>query len=205
MFRYGAIEVVDLVDDEHAFSFASKRCTNDFFAVASLVRGRGVDQVQAEVESSLDRRNASLERHVPVGRPWMCSSDTGRVVRQSVMSVAATGAEPTPTEDGDVALGGTLKELAQTLPWFVEKAFARVLGPIAGQRVADVGRRLLAFPEYAAERITESVARYARDEVQLVARGDELRRFTADTADIAARVDALASRVAALSDPPRPD
>ena len=108
-------------------------------------------------------------------------------------------------EDGDVALGGTLKELAQTLPWFVEKAFARVLGPIAGQRVADVGRRLLAFPEYAAERITESVARYARDEVQLVARGDELRRFTADTADIAARVDALASRVAALSDPPRPD
>src|SRR5436190_13297172 len=109
------------------------------------------------------------------------------------------------TEDGDVALGGTLKELAQTLPWFVEKAFARVLGPIAGQRVADVGRRLLAFPEYAAERITESVARYARDEVQLVARGDELRRFTADTADIAARVDALASRVAALSDPPRPD
>src|SRR5207247_2400862 len=64
-------------------------------------------------------------------------------------------------EDGDVALGGALKELAQTLPWFVEQAFARALGPIAGQRVADVGRRLLGFPEYAAERVTESVARYA--------------------------------------------
>jgi ubiquinone biosynthesis accessory factor UbiJ len=102
-------------------------------------------------------------------------------------------------EEGDAALGGTLKELAQTLPWFVEQAFARALGPIAGQRVADVGRRILAFPGYAAERITESVARYARDEAQLLARGEELRRFTDDTRDIAARVDALGARIDALS------
>jgi ubiquinone biosynthesis protein UbiJ len=108
-------------------------------------------------------------------------------------------------EDGDAALGGTLKELAQTLPWFVEKGFARVLGPIAGQRVADVGRRLLGFPEYAAERVTESVARYARDEAQLLARGEELRRFTDEARDVAARVDALAARVAALSNRARPD
>jgi ubiquinone biosynthesis protein UbiJ len=38
------------------------------------------------------------------------------------------------TEEGDVELGGTLKELAQTLPWFVEQAFARAFGPIGGQR-----------------------------------------------------------------------
>jgi len=97
-----------------------------------------------------------------------------------------------------------LKELAQTLPWFVEQAFARALGPIAGQRVADVGRRLLGFPEYAAERVTESVARYARDEARLLAHGDELRRFTDETRDVAARVDALAARVTALSDRARP-
>lgn len=102
-------------------------------------------------------------------------------------------------EDGDAALAGTLKELAQTLPWLVERAFARALGPIAGQRVADAGRRMLAFPGYAAERITESVARYARDEAQLLARGEELRRFTDDTRDIAARVDALGARIDALS------
>ena len=108
-------------------------------------------------------------------------------------------------EDGDVALGGALKELAQTLPWFVEQAFARALGPIAGQRVADVGRRLLGFPEYAAERVTESVARYARDEARLLAHGDELRRFTDETRDVAARVDALAARVTALSDRARPN
>ena len=35
-------------------------------------------------------------------------------------------------EDGDAELGGALKELARTLPWFVEAALARALGPIGG-------------------------------------------------------------------------
>lgn len=102
------------------------------------------------------------------------------------------------TEDGDVALGGTLKELAQTLPWFVERAFARLLGPIAGQRIADAGRNLLSLPGYAAERIAESVGRYARDEARLLARGDEMRRLAAETIEIGARVEVLGTRVDAL-------
>jgi len=100
--------------------------------------------------------------------------------------------------DGDPALGATLRELAQTLPWFVEQAFAKALGPIVGQRVADAGRRLLLFPEYAAVRIGESVASYARDEAGLLARGDEVRAFAAEASAIAAQVDALADRIAAL-------
>jgi ubiquinone biosynthesis protein UbiJ len=102
-------------------------------------------------------------------------------------------------EDGDADLGGVLKELAQTIPWFVEQAFAQVLGPIAGQRAADAGRSLLAFPAYAAERVTESVGRYARDEAQLLARGDELRALTVQSEALAARIDALAARVDALA------
>ena len=57
-------------------------------------------------------------------------------------------------EDGDAELGGVLKDLARTMPWFVEETFAKALGPVAGQRVADAGRRLLAFPEYAAQRLS---------------------------------------------------
>jgi ubiquinone biosynthesis protein UbiJ len=102
-------------------------------------------------------------------------------------------------EDGDVELGGTLKELAQTLPWFVEQAFAQVLGPIAGQRAADTGRQLLAFPGYAAERVAESIARYARDEARLVARGEEMRSLAADAAALSARVAVLDERIAALA------
>ena len=102
-------------------------------------------------------------------------------------------------EEGDVEIGGTLKELAQTLPWFVEQAFAQVLGPIAGQRAADTGRQLLAFPGYAAERLGESIARYARDEAHLLARGEELRSLAAQSSELSARVAALDTRIAALA------
>jgi ubiquinone biosynthesis protein UbiJ len=103
------------------------------------------------------------------------------------------------TEDGDVALGGALKDLARTLPWIVESAFARVFGAVVGQRLADTGRRLLAFPEYAAERVTDGVATYARDEAEVLARGDEMRPFVEHNADLAARADALEARIDALA------
>jgi ubiquinone biosynthesis protein UbiJ len=102
-------------------------------------------------------------------------------------------------EDGDAELGGTLKELAQTLPWFIEQAFAEALGPIAGQRAADAGRRLLTFPGYASERVSESIARDAHDESDLLAHGGELRTLAAQTEELVLRVDGLAARVAALS------
>jgi len=100
--------------------------------------------------------------------------------------------------DGDPALASTLKGLAETLPWFVERAFAQALGPIVGQRVADAGRRLLAFPEYAAARVGESVASYARDEVGLAVNRTDARSFGDETAAVAARVEALAQRLEAL-------
>ena len=99
---------------------------------------------------------------------------------------------------GDAALAATLAELAPTLPWFVERLLARALGPIAGQQVADAGRRLLAFPEYAGERIAESFARYVGDEARLAVRSVDMQRFTAEVAELAARFDALAKRVDAL-------
>jgi ubiquinone biosynthesis accessory factor UbiJ len=103
------------------------------------------------------------------------------------------------TEDGDVELGGTLKELAHTLPWFVEKLCARTLGPIVGQRVADAGRRMLQVPEYAATRVTENVAAYARDEAQMLAHPADFRALVNQTAQLAARTDALAERLQALA------
>ena len=102
-------------------------------------------------------------------------------------------------EDGDAQLGGTLKELARTLPWFVEAALARVLGDVAGRRVADTGRTLLAFPEYAAQRVTESAASYARDEAGLLARADQMSTLRDGSGDVTRRVDALALRFETLS------
>ena len=103
------------------------------------------------------------------------------------------------TEEGDVELGGALKELARTLPWFVERLFSRSLGPIVGQRVADAGRRLLGFPEYAATRVAANVGSYARDEAQVLAHPADLRALADETALLAARIDALDARVESLA------
>ena len=103
------------------------------------------------------------------------------------------------TAEGDAELAATLRELAPTLPWFVEQAFAHALGDVIGQRVADAGRRLLAFPEYAASRIAESAASYAHERSGLLATGDEGGVFATQVAAVAARTDALAARIEALA------
>jgi ubiquinone biosynthesis protein UbiJ len=108
---------------------------------------------------------------------------------------------------GDAALATTLEELSLTVPMLVEQSFARVLGPIAGAFVADTGRRMLGFPDYAAQRFGESVVRYAVDERELAVRGSDARAFADDVAALASRVDALSARVeavhAAASRPPQ--
>ena len=103
------------------------------------------------------------------------------------------------TEEGDAQLGGVLKDLAQTLPWFVERLFARALGPVIGQRAADAGRRMLDLPEYAAKRLAANVGTYARDEAGVLAHPADLRDLADQTAALAERVDALGTRIERLA------
>jgi ubiquinone biosynthesis protein UbiJ len=65
--------------------------------------------------------------------------------------------------------------------------------------VADIGRRLLALPGYAAERFGESFASYVGEEARLAVGTTEARMFAAEIATLAARVDALAARIDALA------
>jgi len=127
----------------------------------------------------------------------------------SPLSLPAFLAEPARWSDlveekGDPELGGVLKELSRTMPWFVEETFAKALGPVAGERLAAAGRRLLAFPEYAAQRFAESAGSYARDEAALLARGVDARRLREDIDEVVARVDALSQRIEALAPRVRP-
>jgi ubiquinone biosynthesis accessory factor UbiJ len=102
--------------------------------------------------------------------------------------------------DGDAALAATLADLARTLPWFVEQAFASALGPLIGTRVADAGRALLALPEHAARSFGASLTSYARDEAGLGVDATRLADFSAEVAAVAARVDALALRLDQAAD-----
>lgn len=108
------------------------------------------------------------------------------------------------TEEGDVELGDTLKALATTMPWFVENLCTRVLGPIAGQRVAEAGRHALELPEYASKRLAENVGAYTRDEIRWLAHPAELRAMAAEAAALDARMERLAARIDGLSSQ-RPD
>ena len=122
----------------------------------------------------------------------------------SPMALPSLLADPTRWDewvavDGDPALAATLKGLAETLPWFVERALAGALGPIVGLRVADAGRRLLALPGYAGARVGASIASYARDEATFAASASEARSIGEQIAATASRVDALSARVDALA------
>jgi ubiquinone biosynthesis accessory factor UbiJ len=97
--------------------------------------------------------------------------------------------------DGDAALAATLADLARTLPWFVEQAFASAFGPLIGTRVADAGRELLTLPERAAQSFGESLSSYARDEAGLGVSASTFADFVGEAAAVAARVDALALRL----------
>ncbi len=99
------------------------------------------------------------------------------------------------TARGDAALAATLRELAQTTPFWIEQFASRWLGPIAGQRVAGAGRQLLAFPEQAAQRVVDSVASYVRDETGWLASGEEGRVFAQQSAVLAERAAALEQRI----------
>ena len=138
-----------------------------------------------------------------VGSTLGARESADATLRVSPLSVPALLAEPARWDElvaaeGDPELIATLKELAVTLPWFVEKAFASVLGPIAGQRVADAGRHLLLFPEYAGSRIGASVAAYARDETALATTRADAEAFAADVAALASRLATLEARLDAL-------
>ena len=103
--------------------------------------------------------------------------------------------------DGDAALAATLGELAGTFPWFVERALGSLLGPIAGQTVADVGRTLLSVPDRISRHAASSLGAFAGETDALVTRTD-LLAHAVEVADVGARVDALASRVEALDAAP---
>jgi|SRR5882672_1976656 len=145
----------------------------------------------------------SIEEHGALANAPLAGATPDLVLTLSPLHVAPFLADPKRwnefvMESGDVALGGTLKELAETLPWFVERLCARTFGPIIGQRIADTGRRMLEMPQYAATRITANVGAYARDEVQVLAHPSDMRKLAEQATELAGRIDALGARIGAL-------
>src|SRR5271165_4403108 len=133
---------------------------------------------------------------------WLHASEAAPDLKLTipVLRLPALLAQPERWRDwvaaeGDAALAATLRELALTLPWFVEELCARAFGPVAGERIADLGRRLLAFPAYAAQRFGDSCTNYVGDEARVAVNATEARVVAGEIAALAAHVDALAQRI----------
>jgi len=131
--------------------------------------------------------------------------DTAVALRLTISPLAlpAVAADPSRWRqdvraDGDAAFAATLEAIAQTAPWFVERTFAAVFGPIAGQALADAGRTLLSIPAAMSQRAASSLGQFA-GEADLVAQRRDVDGFAREVAGIEARVDALAARVEALA------
>jgi len=138
--------------------------------------------------------------------PERGSGATDLALRISPLRLPSLLAEPRRWTDwvtatGDAALASTLSELAQTLPWFIEAMWTRALGPVAGARAADFGRRMLQFPAHVSERFGASISAYAREEAATrygVSR-DEAGSFTEAVSNVAERTDALEQRIERLA------
>ncbi|MBS0325667.1 MAG: hypothetical protein JSS46_03855 [Proteobacteria bacterium] len=102
------------------------------------------------------------------------------------------------TTEGDAALAATLRDLATTLPWIVEAAFAHALGPIVGKRVADAGKVALGLPGHVAERLIGNAGSFARDEAGLLAHPGRLRELAEGIDTLSKQIEALEARVAGL-------
>lgn len=100
--------------------------------------------------------------------------------------------------EGDLTLAATLRELATTLPWVVEAAFAHALGPIVGKRLADAGKVALGMPGHVAERLVAGAGSFARDETGLLAHPTRLRELVSEVDALSGRVASLDSRIAGL-------
>jgi len=134
-------------------------------------------------------------------------SDPDLTLTVSPMRLPALLAQPARwkelvTAQGDEAFAATLADLALALPLLVEQALSRGLGPIAGALMADAGRSFLTFPDYVAQRVNESIARYVVHEAELAVGGEEVRAFAADVAALAERLDALDARLVAIAAAP---
>jgi ubiquinone biosynthesis protein UbiJ len=96
---------------------------------------------------------------------------------------------------GDAALASTLAELASTAPLFAEQALAKVVGPVVASQVAIAGASAMQMPEYAAQRVADSVAVYVAEQSDAAVNKAEAQAFASDVAALSADIDTLAARV----------
>lgn len=102
---------------------------------------------------------------------------------------------------GQADLAQVVQGLFRELKWDVEEDLSRVVGDVVAHRMAETGRSLFAWQKEAAQRLAQNFAEYWTEENPVIARSDDLARFSADVSTLRDKVDALEQRLARLQRP----
>ncbi len=96
---------------------------------------------------------------------------------------------------GDPRLAAEVMVLARHLRWDAEEALSRVVGDVAGHRLAEVGRALVAWQADALRRLAHAVSDYAVDESRMLVAQADAAAFADAVARLRDAVERLEKRV----------
>lgn len=106
----------------------------------------------------------------------------------------AAYAEVRVTGDSDVA--EALLYVAKHLRWDAEEDLSRVLGDVAGRRVAQTGRDFLRWQAQAALNLARAFSEYWTEERPLIARAADVKSFVSEVDRLRDDVERLEKRIA---------
>jgi ubiquinone biosynthesis protein UbiJ len=96
---------------------------------------------------------------------------------------------------GDPALAAALAGVFQELRWDVEEDLSRVVGDIPARRLVDGARRLAAWQAGALQGLAASVSEYLQEERPVLARRDELARWSQEVDALRDAVERMEKRI----------
>jgi ubiquinone biosynthesis accessory factor UbiJ len=102
---------------------------------------------------------------------------------------------------GDPALAEALGQVALALRWDAEEDLSRLLGDIAAHRIVQGARALAAWQVEAVQGVAASIGEYLVEERGVLARKDDVERWSQDVEALRDAVERLEKRVEAATDP----
>ncbi len=99
---------------------------------------------------------------------------------------------------GDARLASEVIGLLRHLRWDAEEDLARLVGDVAGHRLAELARGFAAWQVDAGRRLAEAIADYAVEERRMLVAGRELSHFAAEVARLRDAVERLEKRMRRL-------
>ena len=100
--------------------------------------------------------------------------------------------------EGNAHLATELSFVLRKLRWDAEEDLSRVVGDIAAHRLVKGAGAFASWQADAARRLAENVAEYVGEENPLVARPQDLDRFSAEVSELCDKLSQLDRRVSAL-------